>query len=46
MVNLMVRAGWDQRIPRRRESGDPTNRHRPQIDADVEALVRYMLFAR
>jgi hypothetical protein len=35
MVNLMIRAGWDERV-----KSAPT-----AIDADVEALVRYMLFA-
>jgi hypothetical protein len=35
MVNLMIRAGWDDRI-----KAAPA-----AIDADVETLVRYMLFA-
>jgi len=35
MVNLMIRAGWDER----------TKATSAAIDADVEALVRYMLFA-
>ena len=35
MVNLMIRAGWDER----------TQAKEAAIDADVEALVRYMLFA-
>jgi hypothetical protein len=35
MVNLLIRAGWDQRI------AEPEVR----IDADVDALVRYMLFS-
>jgi hypothetical protein len=35
MVNLMIRAGWDERV-----KAAPA-----AIDADVEALVRYMLFA-
>jgi hypothetical protein len=35
MVNLMIRAGWDQRVQALPAA----------IDADVEALVRYMLFA-
>jgi hypothetical protein len=35
MVNLMIRAGWDQRV-----QATPA-----AIDADVEKLVRYMLFA-
>ena len=34
MVNLMIRVGWDER----------TNAAPDKIDADVEALVRYMLF--
>jgi hypothetical protein len=39
-VNLMLRAGWDERIAARDGTSDGT-----AIDADVEALVRYMLFA-
>ncbi len=35
MVNLLIRAGWDERV-----KATPA-----AIDADVEALVRYMLFA-
>jgi len=35
MVNLMIRAGWDER----------TKAAPAAIDADVEMLVRYMLFA-
>jgi hypothetical protein len=35
VVNLMIRAGWDARV----------NAAPAAIDADIEALVRYMLFA-
>ncbi|HEY1760506.1 MAG TPA: hypothetical protein VGG72_34345 [Bryobacteraceae bacterium] len=35
MVNLMIRAGWDERV----------NASPATIDADIELLVRYMLFA-
>jgi hypothetical protein len=35
MVNLMIRAGWDER----------TKAASSAIDADIEMLVRYMLFA-
>jgi hypothetical protein len=34
MVNLMIRAGWDARTG-----------HSDRLDADVEAMVSYMLFA-
>jgi hypothetical protein len=39
MTNLMTRAGWDARIAE--HDGKPND----QIQADVEALVTYMLFA-
>ncbi len=39
MVNLMLRAGWDARIAARDGKTDGA-----AIDADVEALVSYMLF--
>jgi hypothetical protein len=37
MTNLIIRAGWEARIQ------DPSQQ--AQLDADVESLVRYMLFA-
>jgi hypothetical protein len=37
MVNLMIRTGWEARI------GDPAGK--AQLDADLESLVTYMLFA-
>jgi hypothetical protein len=52
MVNLLVRAGWDQRIAdhdadhdagREGKTADPATSAR--LDADVDLLVRYMLFA-
>jgi hypothetical protein len=45
MVNLLVRAGWDQRIAENEnKASDPPTV--AKIDADVDALVRYMLFAK
>lgn len=44
MVNLLVRAGWDERIAE--HGGKPADpQAAAQIDKDVDALVRYMLFA-
>ncbi len=44
MVNLLVRAGWDQRIAEQDgKASDPATA--AKVDADVDALVRYMLFA-
>jgi len=43
-VNLMVRAGWDERIAEKAgKAGDPATASK--IDADVDALVKYMLFS-
>lgn len=43
-VNLMVRAGWDERIAEKAgKAADPATASR--IDADVDALVKYMLFS-
>lgn len=43
-VNLIIRAGWDQRIAQRDgKAADPQTT--AKIDADVDALVRYLLFA-
>ena len=44
MVNLLVRAGWDQRIAARDgKTADPETS--AGLDADADRLVRYMLFA-
>lgn len=44
MVNLLIRAGWDERIVEHDgKASDPETT--AKIDADVNALVRYMLFA-
>ncbi len=44
MINLLIRAGWDERIAEHDgKTADPATTQ--QIDSDVEALVRYMLFA-
>lgn len=44
MVNLLIRAGWDERIAEHDgKTSDPESA--AKIDADVNALVRYMLFA-
>ncbi len=43
-VNLMIRAGWDQRIAERDgKASDPQTV--AKIDADVDALVRYLMFS-
>ena len=43
-VNLMVRAGWDERIAGHDgKTSDPDTR--AHIDSDIDALVRYMLFS-
>jgi hypothetical protein len=43
MTNLMTRAGWGERIAEKDgKADDPATRK--QLDADIEALVSYMLF--
>lgn len=43
MINYMTRVGWEARVVEHdRKAGELTG---VQLDADIEALVRYMLFA-
>ena len=43
MLNYITRVGWEERIAL--HEGDTNALRRAQIDADIEALVTYMLFA-
>ena len=43
MTNYLTRVGWEARLIQHDEKPDDLARH--QLDADVEALVSYMLFA-
>ena len=45
MTNLMIRTAWDARVALYKGKGTLDSEGSERIDGDVEAMVRYMLFA-
>jgi len=45
MTNLMIRTAWDARVAIHKGKGTLDSEGSERIDGDVEAMVRYMLFA-
>jgi hypothetical protein len=45
MTNYFTRVGWEARVIQTQRDTEPDDPARRQLDADIEALVTYMLFA-